>query len=106
VTAHQALELLRSSGINPSGGPVIWQTEGREFEGLVWHDGHRNEWSCRPISEATTRQGVLDWAIGQLTIQREQVATDVGFDANTEIGEQAKVVAYYDGLIERLEKAK
>jgi len=113
MTAKQALELLHSNGINPGAGPVIWQTGGREFEGLVWHDGHRNEWSCRPISHATTKQGVLDWAIGQLKIQREQVATDAGFDAtdagfdaDTEPGSQVKVVAYYDGLIDRLEKAK
>jgi len=106
MTATEALELLRSNGINPGAGPVIWQTGGREFEGLVWHDGHRSEWSCRPISHATTKQGVLDWAIGQLKIQREQVATDAGFDADTEPGSQVKVVAYYDGLIDRLEKAK
>ena len=121
MTATEALALLKEHGVHS--GPVVWSCGCGTMEGLVWHDGTRDEWSCRPIGMGTYPSSVLTWAAAQVRVERDWIvrverdwiakrypkvwlaeweeAWDGPFDENS----QSKTVAWYDNLAKSLDAA-
>jgi hypothetical protein len=112
LKATEARALLKEHGVH--NGPVVWRS-GNEFEGLVWHDCSKHEWSCLPISAATTPSSVLSWAAAQVMVERDRLAKrdpkvwlmewEEAWDGPYDENSQAKTVAWYDNLAKSLDAA-